>query len=228
MDNVMLVTGATGTVGREVVHHLLQSGQQVRVLVRDVANAASFGARRRSRRCRSPGSTDTVTGVRRRAKSVSVGGLPRPGYGKDGDQRVHRGRQLASSHSYPERSPVASCSANVALPARVFTHARQPTNRFAARALRAFGLRLPLTPSTGAAWGRHSIRGDAGHAPNRRRAGVVGAAPAPQRVIGSTSCQGQGPVHVCSLEEQSGRRHHGKPGAESVLEDITMGGCWAR
>ena len=32
MDNTMLVTGATGTVGREVVHHLLQSRQHVRVV----------------------------------------------------------------------------------------------------------------------------------------------------------------------------------------------------
>ena len=35
MDNVILVTGATGTVGREVVHHLLQTGQHVRVLVHE-------------------------------------------------------------------------------------------------------------------------------------------------------------------------------------------------
>jgi hypothetical protein len=41
--------------------------------------------------------------------------------------------------------------------------------------------------------------------------------------IGPASGKGQGPVHVCSLEEKSGRRHDGKPDAEPVLEDITMG-----
>lgn len=39
MGNPILVTGATGTVGTEVVRQLLQSGQHVRVLVRDAAKA---------------------------------------------------------------------------------------------------------------------------------------------------------------------------------------------
>jgi hypothetical protein len=41
--------------------------------------------------------------------------------------------------------------------------------------------------------------------------------------VGSSSYQGQGPVQVCSFEEQSGRRYHGKPGSECVLKDISMG-----
>jgi uncharacterized protein YbjT (DUF2867 family) len=41
MSNLILVTGATGTVGTEVVRQLLQSGHDVRVLVRDAAKAAS-------------------------------------------------------------------------------------------------------------------------------------------------------------------------------------------
>jgi hypothetical protein len=41
--------------------------------------------------------------------------------------------------------------------------------------------------------------------------------------IGPSSGKGQGPVHVCALEEQSGRRRHGKPDAEPVLQAITTG-----
>jgi uncharacterized protein YbjT (DUF2867 family) len=40
-DSLILVTGATGTVGTEVVRQLVQSGQDVRVLVRDAAKAPS-------------------------------------------------------------------------------------------------------------------------------------------------------------------------------------------
>jgi hypothetical protein len=36
------------------------------------------------------------------------------------------GRPQGQIGSYPEQSPEASCSANVALPARVFTHAGNP------------------------------------------------------------------------------------------------------
>lgn len=36
---MLLVTGATGTVGRQVVHHLLQAGQKVRALTRNPATA---------------------------------------------------------------------------------------------------------------------------------------------------------------------------------------------
>jgi uncharacterized protein YbjT (DUF2867 family) len=39
MGDEILVTGATGTVGREVVKHLLEAGQRVRVLVRDADRA---------------------------------------------------------------------------------------------------------------------------------------------------------------------------------------------
>jgi uncharacterized protein YbjT (DUF2867 family) len=39
MTDLILVTGATGTVGTEVVRQLVQSGQDVRVLVRDAARA---------------------------------------------------------------------------------------------------------------------------------------------------------------------------------------------
>lgn len=39
MNNEILVTGATGTVGREVVKNLRDAGQRVRVLVRDAAKA---------------------------------------------------------------------------------------------------------------------------------------------------------------------------------------------
>lgn len=41
---MILVTGATGTVGSEVVEQLLAAGQRVRVLARDPAKAAKFGA----------------------------------------------------------------------------------------------------------------------------------------------------------------------------------------
>jgi len=41
---MILVTGANGTVGSEVVKQLLEAGQKVRVLVRDPAKAAKFGA----------------------------------------------------------------------------------------------------------------------------------------------------------------------------------------
>src|SRR5262245_26606267 len=40
---MILVTGATGTVGRELVPQLLGAGQNVRVLVHDPAKAARFG-----------------------------------------------------------------------------------------------------------------------------------------------------------------------------------------
>jgi uncharacterized protein YbjT (DUF2867 family) len=40
---LILVTGATGTVGGDVVKALTEAGQTVRVLVRDVAKAASLG-----------------------------------------------------------------------------------------------------------------------------------------------------------------------------------------
>lgn len=42
---MILVTGATGNVGKELVPHLLEAGQEVRVLVRDVRKAAGFDAR---------------------------------------------------------------------------------------------------------------------------------------------------------------------------------------
>lgn len=42
---MILVTGATGTVGSEVVKQLLEAGQKVRVLVRDPAKAAKFGGK---------------------------------------------------------------------------------------------------------------------------------------------------------------------------------------
>jgi len=41
---LILVTGATGTVGAEVVKQLIDNRQQVRVLVRDPAKARSFGS----------------------------------------------------------------------------------------------------------------------------------------------------------------------------------------
>ena len=41
---MILVTGATGTIGSEVVTQLLTAGERVRVLTRDPANAAKFGA----------------------------------------------------------------------------------------------------------------------------------------------------------------------------------------
>ncbi len=41
---MILVTGATGTVGSEVVEQLLAAGQRVRVLARNPAKAAKFGA----------------------------------------------------------------------------------------------------------------------------------------------------------------------------------------
>ena len=40
---MILVTGATGTVGSELVNQLLEAGQQVRALVRDEAKAKKFG-----------------------------------------------------------------------------------------------------------------------------------------------------------------------------------------
>ncbi len=40
---MILITGATGTVGTELVKQLVEAGQQVRVLVRDPAKAAKFG-----------------------------------------------------------------------------------------------------------------------------------------------------------------------------------------
>jgi uncharacterized protein YbjT (DUF2867 family) len=42
--NLIPVISATGTVGSEVTRHLIESGQQVRVIVRDRAKAANFGA----------------------------------------------------------------------------------------------------------------------------------------------------------------------------------------
>ena len=39
----ILVTGATGTIGREVVKHLLKRGRHVRVLTRDAAKGAHLG-----------------------------------------------------------------------------------------------------------------------------------------------------------------------------------------
>ena len=41
---MILVTGATGTIGREVVAQLLAAGERVRVLARDPAKAAKLGA----------------------------------------------------------------------------------------------------------------------------------------------------------------------------------------
>ena len=41
---MILVTGATGTVGSQVVEQLLAAGERVRVLARDPAKAAKFGA----------------------------------------------------------------------------------------------------------------------------------------------------------------------------------------
>ena len=41
---LILVTGATGTVGSEVVRQLVQGGHRVRALVRDLAKASKFGA----------------------------------------------------------------------------------------------------------------------------------------------------------------------------------------
>lgn len=41
---MILVTGATGVVGREAVRQLLEAGQEVRVLTRDPERAAAFGA----------------------------------------------------------------------------------------------------------------------------------------------------------------------------------------
>lgn len=40
---LILVTGATGTIGSEVVKQLVEAGQKVRVLVRDPAKALKFG-----------------------------------------------------------------------------------------------------------------------------------------------------------------------------------------
>jgi (4-alkanoyl-5-oxo-2,5-dihydrofuran-3-yl)methyl phosphate reductase len=42
---MILVTGATGTIGSEVVKQLIEAGEKVRVLVRDPAKAAKFGGR---------------------------------------------------------------------------------------------------------------------------------------------------------------------------------------
>ena len=41
---LILVTGATGTVGSEVVRQLVQGGHRVRALVRDLAKASKFGS----------------------------------------------------------------------------------------------------------------------------------------------------------------------------------------
>ncbi len=41
---LILVTGATGTVGSEVVNQLAQGGHRVRALVRDLAKASKFGS----------------------------------------------------------------------------------------------------------------------------------------------------------------------------------------
>lgn len=41
---MILVTGATGTVGSELVKQLLEARQKVRVLVRDPAKASKFGS----------------------------------------------------------------------------------------------------------------------------------------------------------------------------------------
>jgi uncharacterized protein YbjT (DUF2867 family) len=43
MSSLILVVGATGTVGSHVVDQLLAKGEQVRVLTRDLSNAAKFG-----------------------------------------------------------------------------------------------------------------------------------------------------------------------------------------
>lgn len=40
---MILITGATGTVGSEVVKQLVEAGQEVRALVRDLAKALKFG-----------------------------------------------------------------------------------------------------------------------------------------------------------------------------------------
>jgi uncharacterized protein YbjT (DUF2867 family) len=45
MSSLILVVGATGTVGSHVVDQLLAKGEQVRVLARDPAKAAKFGDR---------------------------------------------------------------------------------------------------------------------------------------------------------------------------------------
>ncbi|MBI3561725.1 MAG: SDR family oxidoreductase [Gammaproteobacteria bacterium] len=42
-NTFILVTGATGTVGSEVVKQLVQGGHRVRAMVRDLAKAAQFG-----------------------------------------------------------------------------------------------------------------------------------------------------------------------------------------
>lgn len=42
---MILVTGATGTVGSEVVKQLVEAGQEVRALVRDLAKGSKFGSR---------------------------------------------------------------------------------------------------------------------------------------------------------------------------------------
>ncbi len=53
----ILVTGATGTVGRQVVEQLVKRGADVRALVRDPAKAQFPGGRRRS--CRATCSMST-------------------------------------------------------------------------------------------------------------------------------------------------------------------------
>lgn len=40
---LILVTGATGTVGSEVVKQLVEGGHRVRALIRDLAKASKFG-----------------------------------------------------------------------------------------------------------------------------------------------------------------------------------------
>jgi uncharacterized protein YbjT (DUF2867 family) len=42
-DPLILETGATGTVGSEVVKHLVEGGHRVRALVRDPVRAAILG-----------------------------------------------------------------------------------------------------------------------------------------------------------------------------------------
>lgn len=42
---MILITGATGTIGRELVKQLVEASQKVRVLVRDPAKALKFGSR---------------------------------------------------------------------------------------------------------------------------------------------------------------------------------------
>ena len=45
---LILVTGATGTVGTEMIRHLVKAGHRVRALVRDRAKATKLGPRSNS------------------------------------------------------------------------------------------------------------------------------------------------------------------------------------